>query len=148
MQRAVGPSTTAGEALLLRQLRNTMHAMHGMYKATGQLREAERIRIAAQEKLGSVKATLERTGQLHTPPSAVAVAERPVPVSRWAQAAAQGTGAAPVVLSEEQRQLEQIKHLAAVSRPPERQKQSPSGQPPAAEPAAPVDKSRDKGRGL
>ncbi len=146
MQTAVGPSTTAGEALLLRQLRNTMHAMHGMYKATGQLREAERIRIAAQEKLGSVKAALERTGQLHTPPSAVVVAERPAPISRRAQAAAQDTAAAPAVASEEHRQLEQIKHLAAVSRPPERHKQSPSGQPPTAEPAPPADKSRDKGR--
>lgn len=145
MQAQVGPSTRAGEAILLRQLRNTMHAMHGMYKASGQLHEAERLRAVAQDRLGSVKTALERTAPIHSARvapgvAAMAVAERPVAAPRWVQAATEKpllekVESVPPLLSEEQRKLEEIKRLAAVSRPPTREGQPISKtepQPPSA----------------
>ncbi|WP_336853902.1 relaxase/mobilization nuclease domain-containing protein [Sinomonas albida] len=55
MQIAVGPSTAAGHALLLAQLRNTMRAIHDMHKAAGRLQDAERVRAAAMDRLTAVR---------------------------------------------------------------------------------------------
>ncbi|MCH6472597.1 relaxase/mobilization nuclease domain-containing protein [Sinomonas terrae] len=65
MQTAVGPSTAAGHALLLAQLRNTMRAVFDMHTAAGRLRDAERIRAAAVEKLAAVRGDLKTLKDQH-----------------------------------------------------------------------------------
>lgn len=51
MQTCVGPSTAAGHALLLAQLRNTVRAVYDMNQAAGSVHEAERVRVTAMGKL-------------------------------------------------------------------------------------------------
>ncbi|MFK0042360.1 relaxase/mobilization nuclease domain-containing protein [Paenarthrobacter sp. NPDC090517] len=138
MQSAVGPSTTAGEALLLAQLRNTMRAIHDMHKASGRLSDAERVRVAAMDRLREVKARID--GAIPNPTQPVVVHETAPATSKWITAAESrpGTG-----LPED---LDQVKFLAGVSRPPQKPTQTPAKPTTSSESAKPVDKSRDKGR--
>ncbi|MEJ1116781.1 relaxase/mobilization nuclease domain-containing protein [Paenarthrobacter sp. CCNWLY172] len=138
MQSAVGPSTTAGEALLLAQLRNTMRAIHDMHKATGRLSDAERVRVAAVDRLREVKARID--GAMPTPTQPVAAGSEAPSASKWITAAeSKPAGGLP-------EDLEQVKFLATVSRPSNTPPQRPAVPSPV-EPAKPTDKSRDKGRG-
>lgn len=81
MQSSVGPSTTAGHALLLAQLRNTMKAIHDMHHANNAYGDAERIRFAAMDRLATVKASLgTRPGSLQELPAGT-VSATPATVS-------------------------------------------------------------------
>lgn len=51
------------------------------------------------------------------------------------------------MLSQEQGQLEQIKYLAGMSRPPKQPSNGAAATPPGAESAKAAEKSKDKGRG-
>lgn len=73
MQAAVGPSTAAGQALLLRQLMNTVSAVSGMQQEAGLLHQAERLRRTHEGALQGVHARL-------------AAVARTAPTGRWAQA--------------------------------------------------------------
>ncbi|GAB2761334.1 hypothetical protein GCM10027090_34860 [Sinomonas soli] len=132
MQTSVGPSTAAGHALLLAQLRNTMRAIHDMHKTAGRLGDAERVRAAAMDKLTIVRGDLQALQTQHAtaqaPPSAG---------SRW-------LAAAPRVESEE----EKVQRLVAQAFPG-----APTQAPGAApertvgpEPTPGRDKDRGRGR--
>ncbi|WP_175637506.1 relaxase/mobilization nuclease domain-containing protein [Sinomonas mesophila] len=82
IQTAVGPSTAAGHALLLAQLRNTMRAIHDMHQAAGGLRDAERVRDAAMNKLTLVRGNLKALQEQHEMAHAAVSAG-----SRWLDAA-------------------------------------------------------------
>ncbi|WP_052206975.1 relaxase/mobilization nuclease domain-containing protein [Sinomonas humi] len=101
MQTAVGPSTAAGHALLLAQLRNTMRALHDMHKASGRLQDAERIRTAAMDRLTAVRGNLQTLQEQHLAAQATASG-----ASRW-------LAAAPIVESEQ----DHARRLAAQSFP-------------------------------
>ncbi|MFK4637126.1 relaxase/mobilization nuclease domain-containing protein [Paenarthrobacter histidinolovorans] len=132
MQTAVGPSTVAGHALLLAQLRNTMKAMYDMHHAAGRLHEAERIRVAATDGLATVRSSLQADSNTHknalttssrdaTRDPASAPAAAPAAVLEREQAPAQthetpsgNTTEATQVLDPE---LQEIQRLAALSFP-------------------------------
>ncbi|MEZ2390212.1 relaxase/mobilization nuclease domain-containing protein [bacterium RCC_150] len=101
MQTAVGPSTAAGHALLLAQLRNTMRAIHDMHQASGRLQDAERVKVAAMDKLTTVRGNLQALQEQH-----LAAQAAPSGGSRW-------LAAAPRAGSEE----EKAKRLVAQSFP-------------------------------
>jgi hypothetical protein len=101
MQTAVGPSTAAGHALLLAQLRNTMRAIHDMHQAAGSLRDAERVRDAAMNKLTTVRGNLKALQEQHQLATAT-----PSTSSRW-------LAAAPFVESKQ----EQVQRLVKLAHP-------------------------------
>lgn len=136
MQAAVGPSTTAGEALLLAQLRNTMRAIHEMHKASGRLVDAERVRVAAVDRLAVVKGRIDAA---MAAPAQADTASKPTTVSEQRVDAAQAK-------KDVDENLEQLKFLMKVSRPPT----SPGVDKPGAAPVADTAKDKDgkeRGRG-
>ncbi|KRE61787.1 hypothetical protein ASG92_20595 [Arthrobacter sp. Soil736] len=134
MQSAVGPSTTAGEALLLAQLRNTMRAIHDMHQASGRLADAERVRVAAVDRLREVKARID--GAVVAPAQPAMASQPPSATSKWINAAEAKKGV--------DENLEQLKFLMEVSRPPI----SPSADQEGVAPVAETAKSKNgKARG-
>ncbi|MDQ0241394.1 relaxase/mobilization nuclease domain-containing protein [Arthrobacter bambusae] len=129
MQTAVGPSTAAGHALLLAQLRNTMRAIHDMHKEAGRLRDADRIKSAAMDKLTIVRGQLQDLQDQHKaglPP--VAAAPR-VP------------GASLPAKDVHMEEMLRVSHLAFPASSPA------AGSVPAPKPGTP-DKGTEKDRGL
>lgn len=104
MQSSVGPSTTAGEALLLAQLRNTMRAIHDMHKASGRLSDANSVRGAAVERLAAVKSGLD--GALAQSGTTATLTER------------RPAGSPAVeVRTEQDERMDELKRLINLSRP-------------------------------
>jgi hypothetical protein len=103
MQAAVGPSTAAGQALLLRQLMNTVSAVSGMQQEAGLLHQAEQLRRTHEGALQRVHARL-------------AAAAPAAPAGRWAQAGgAVAIAPAPTVVAP---QMPVTKSAPAMTTPP------------------------------
>lgn len=132
MQTSVGPSSRAGEALLLAQLRNTMRAVHDMHKATGSLNDAQRIRTAAMDRLAAVKTGLEQAPTMSST-APVALAEKPKSSSRWLDAA-----------QDKDPEIEEVKRLIGLNRPDAKSVRSSATEAPV---AAPEKKDQGKSHG-
>jgi hypothetical protein len=132
MQTSVGPSTAAGHALLLAQLRNTMRAVHDMHQEAGRLHDAERVRATAMDKLTIVRDRLQVLQEMHTA-SLPAVSS----ASRWIEAAA------PV----QDNHLEEVMRLARLAQPSRPGAPGPASAPKPGTQRPGTEKDRGRGRG-
>jgi len=141
MQSAVGPSTAAGTALLMRQMMTTVSAVSGMQREAGYLREAERLR-------GVHEGALARVHERYLPTAQIPVTgrwARAVPVAESPASVAVATSPEHAPMTREQRELAQLQRLRAAAsgapvgvnrtKPP----QSPTNAP-AAAPGTPEQK--------
>ncbi|XUK61105.1 Relaxase [Plantibacter sp. RU18] len=157
MQAAVGPSTAAGQALLLRQMMNTVSAVSGMQQESGLLHQAERLRRTHEGALQSVHAHLAAVA-----PTA--------PAGRWAQAggavatapatkiattpapAPPSTPAPVVPLTAEQLELRELQRLRAAANGAaagvNKNKPVRTPKPPVATGAKAREEKKDRRRGL